>query len=413
MADNIIKCNSCGFPLDAASALQSRIKCPKCGAVNVIETPMSEFVPDNMNDNEDVVGGVPFTASNAAIHKSIVSWILKNQKSAPADVFEELRITGVEKIYSPCYLFECNSTVRFFCQTGNERERARKTDYVDCLEEDAAYPRQNDAYVFSRMVFLSGCSQYSDAVESLYANLDVSKLVDTGSLPLPADVKLPDFDVSLSNAQEEAKTILEKRSQETIVSLLKRSADYGLHIRDDFHVEFSSTKQIRVPLIHVTFAYKDQTGDIWLSGDTKRIILDNFPLNYEYRNTQLDLKKELSSGCSGCGSALLLILLLVGDLLLSIQMAGGIAGIFISNAFLVPLICLVFYLMSRSGKETKRINSELEQMEKDHNEIFSQFLEKQVPLNGVLQKELLGKPEAFPQDGESAPIEKFITDGKI
>ena len=46
----------------------------------------------------------------------------------------------------------------------------------------------------------------------------------------------------------------------------------------------------------------------------------------------------------------------------------------------------------------QKINSEFERLKNEHDEIFNQFLKKQVPLNGVLQKGLLGKPEAFPLD---------------
>ncbi|MBR6434949.1 MAG: hypothetical protein IKS45_00425 [Thermoguttaceae bacterium] len=35
-------------------------------------------------------------------------------------------------------------------------------------------------------------------------------------------------------------------------------------------------------------------------------------------------------------------------------------------------------------------------MQKEHNAIFTRFLQNQIPLKGVLQKGLQGKPEAFP-----------------
>ena len=395
MSDKVIKCNSCGFPLEASAASHNRIKCPKCGVVNVIETAKSPSDSD-----EAIVGGFQLTAGGAAIHKGIVAWIIANYETAPTDVFEHLRLTSVERICVPCYLFECNATIRYSYEVGNQRERVRRIgDDDDYTERYTEYTHHNDAYEFSGSVLVSENDLFAKPIQSLYENLTFSDVVDLESLKYPSDVKQQFSNVTFPKAQAEVKTIVGNRAQEGVKKILERTDHKDLQIRNDYHVEYDSTpKRILAPLIHVTFSYKDKTGDFWLTGDATRVIVDNFPLNYEYQNTQLSLKKKLYSGCSGCGIVLLLIPLIIGDLFVSIQMAGGIAGVFISNAFIFSLTCLGMYLKSRSDKESKRFSSELESLTQEHNNIYAQFIKGQIPLHGVWEKSLRGKPEAFPEN---------------
>ena len=401
MSDKVIKCNSCGFPLEASSASQNRIKCPKCGSVNVIETAKS---PSD-SDNESVSGGFPLTAGGAAIHKGIVAWIIANNETAPTDIFEHLRITGVERLYLPCYLFDCYSSIHYSYQIGNKRERVRKiNESDDCVETYMEYTHQNDDYDFSDVFLVSGCSQYSDKIQTLYNGaVNVSNLTDVDSLNRPSDVKELSCDVPFSSAQAEAKTIVGKRSHDLIVSLLKRSDYKDLHVRDDYRVEYASApKRILAPLIHVTFAYKEKTGDFWLSGDGERVVEDHFHKSYSYRKQQSELEsKKVKGGCLGCLPASF-----------GLYLAGaGIMEFFSKSAptgapFLLLLLGgLIFglgaYLLSLPEIKNQKIIAEQERLKNEHIEIFRQFLKKQVPLNGVLQKGLRGKPEAFPQDVSS------------
>ncbi|MBQ6614739.1 MAG: ribosomal protein L7/L12 [Thermoguttaceae bacterium] len=410
MSDKVIKCNSCGFPLDASSASHNRIKCPKCGSVNVIEPAKS---PSD-SDNESVSGGFPLTAGGAAIHKGIVAWIIANYETAPTDVFEHLRLTGVERLYLPCYLFECYSSIHYSYQIGNKRERVRKiSESNDYLETYTEYSHQNDDYDFSDVVLVSGCSQYSDKIQALYNGaINVANLTDVDNLKRASDVKELSFDVSFSSAQAEAKTIVGKRSQEQIVSLLKRSDYKDLHVRDDYRVEYASApKRILAPLIHVTFAYKDQLGDLWLTGDAERVIEDHFPKSYSYRKSHSESNaKPADGGCSGCLWCLLV--------LFGLYLAGaGIVSFFDKSAptgapFLLLLlgglvVWLGGYLIVRTDLKNQKIRAEQERLLRERAEVFRQFLKKQVPLNGVLQKGLRGNPEAFPDDVQTSRHKEF------
>ena len=408
MSNKVIKCSCCGFPLEASSASQRRIKCPKCGSVNVIETAKS---PSSDNESGDVVGGFPLTAGGAAIHKGIVAWIIANYETAPKDVFEQLRLTGVERLYLPCYLFECNSSIHYSYQIGNKRERVRKiSESDDCVETYTEYTHQNDDYDFSDVVLISGCSQYSDKIQALYNGaINVDNLTQVDNLNRPSDVKELSFDISFSNAQAEAKTIVGKWSQDQIVSLLKRSDYKDLHVRDDYRVEYSSApKRILAPLIHVTFTYKDKAGDFWLSGDAERVVEESFPKSYLFRKSHSESNPNPANGsCLGCL-----------PVCFGLYLAGaGIVEFFSKSAptgapFLLLLLGgLIFglgcYIIALPDIKQQKIRAEQERLKNEHFEIFKQFLKKQVPLNGVLQKGLRGKPEAFPDDVQTSRHKEF------
>lgn len=401
MSNKTIKCNSCGFPLEASSASQNRIKCPKCGSVNVIETAKN---PSD-SDNESVSGGFPLTAGGAAIHKGIVAWIIANYETAPTDVFEHLRITGVERLYLPCYLFECYSSIHYSYQIGNKRERVRKiSESNDYLETYTEYSHQNDDYDFSDVVLVSGCSQYSDKIQALYNGaINVANLTDVDNLNRPSDVKELSFDISFSSAQAEAKTIVGKRSKDQIISLLKRSDYKDLHVRDDYRVEYSSApKRVLVPLIHVTFTYKEKTGDFWLSGDGERVVEDHFPKSYSYRKQQSELEsKKVKGGCLGCLPVCFGLYLAIGGIIEFFDKSAPSGAPFLMFLLGGLIFGLGAYLLSLPEIKNQKIIAEQGRLKNEHIEIFRQFLKKQVPLNGVLQKGLRGKPEAFPQDVSS------------
>ena len=400
MSDKVIKCSCCGFPLEASSASQNRIKCPKCGVVNVIETAKS---PAINNESGDIVGGFSLAAGGAAIHKAIVAWIIANNETAPTDIFEHLRITGVERLYLPCYLFDCYSSIHYSYQIGNKRERVRRiNESDDCVETYTEYTHQNDDYDFSDAVLVSGCSQYSDKIQTLYNGaVNVSDLTDVDSLKRPADVKELSCDVPFSNAQAEAKTIVGKRSQELIVSFLKRCNYKDLHVRDDYRIEYSSApKRILVPLIHVTFTYKEKAGDFWLSGDAERVVEESFPKSFSFRKaySELQFKTAKGDGCLGCLPACFGLYLAGAGIMEFFSKSAPTGAPFLLLLLGGLILWLGGYLILLPDIKQLKINSEFERLKNEHDEIFNQFLIKQVPLNGVLQKGLRGNQEAFPLD---------------
>ena len=400
MSDKVLKCNCCGFTLEASSASQNRIKCPKCGAVNVIEATSKSAVSP---ENSSIVGGVPVTAGGAAIHRSIVSWILQKHEIIPTDVVQELRLTGVERFCVPCYLFECNATIRYSCEVGNQRERVRRIgDDNDYTERYTEYTHQNDAYEFSGCVLVSENAQFAKPIQTLYEYLTFSDVVDLESLKYPSDVKQQPSDVSYSSAQAEAKNVIGTRSQEQIKKILEQITHKDLQIRNDFHVEYGSApRRILIPLIHVTFAYKDKTGDFWLTGDASRVQADNPPVDISYNEQINQFRSKMNLNFSCClPFALGLFCVLVGIVLFFDPTAPSDAASVSLCALLVGGLFwgLGGFLTYRSDSSARKAQAALEKFIQEHNNIYAQFIKGQIPLRGVWEKSLRGKPEAFPEN---------------
>lgn len=398
MSNKTIKCNSCGFPLDASAASQNRIKCPKCGSVNVIETPKSETTSDH--DSENIVGGVPVTVGGAAIHKGVVAWILQNHSIMPPDVFQELRLTGVERFCVPCYLFECNATIRYSYEVGNQRERVRRIgDDDDYTERYTEYTHHNDAYEFSGCVLVAENDQFAKPIQSLYENLTFSDVVDLESLKYPSDVKQQPSNVTFPKAQEEVKTIIGNRAQEGIKKILERTDHKDLQIRNDYHVEYDSTpKRILAPLIHVTFSYKDKTGDFWLTGDATRVQADNSPVDISYNQQINQHRSKIHFGCSGCLPIALGLLVVISGIIAffdsTVSNSASLTTLLLGGLF----IGLGVYSFCRTENATRQAQTAIAKLTQEHNSIYAQFIKGKIPLRGVWEKSLRGKPEAFPEN---------------
>lgn len=396
MSDKVLRCNSCGFTLDASSASQSRIKCPKCGAINVIEPAKSSAV----SDSETIVGGVPVTVGGAAIHRSIVSWILQKHEIIPPDVVQELRLTSVERFCVPCYLFECNATIRYSYEVGNQRERVRRIgDDDDYTERYTEYTHHNDAYEFSGCVLVSENAQFAKPIQSLYEYLTFSDVVDLESLKYPSDVKQQPSDVSLFSSQTEAKNVIGTRSQEQIKKILECVTHKDLQIRDDFHVEYGSAPaRILVPLIHVTFSYKDKTGDFWLTGDASRVQADNPPVDTSYNEQINQHRSKIHFGCSGCLPIALGLLVVISGIIAffdsTVSNSASLTTLLIGGLF----IGLGVYSFCRTENATRQAQTAIAKLTQEHNNIYAQFIKGQIPLRGIWEKTLRGKPEAFPEN---------------
>ena len=132
MSDKVLRCNSCGFTLEASSGSQNRIKCPKCGAVNVIAAPENS----GSDAGAEVVKGLPVTEQWSDVHRGVVSWVLNNHEVMPPDILQELRITDAKRLIVPCYLYDCSVTIRYAKQVNVNNESLTVNN------------QQNDPYAF-------------------------------------------------------------------------------------------------------------------------------------------------------------------------------------------------------------------------------------------------------------------------
>lgn len=389
MSNNVIKCSCCGYNLEASSASQNRIKCPKCGAVNVISIPENNR---STTDREIAISGIPITADNDDIHNRFVSWIFKKHETAPPDIFSELTITGVKRLCVPCYLIECSAEIRYSYKIGNERERVRhmgdsvsesmelfsksenfrRVGNKKYIETYTEYTHQNDVYNLSTQILFPCNSELANNVKFIYESLDKSLLQDAKSLNYPSDVQQVPLDITMSDIKDRAKENVRNIAQKNIAELLSRHAYKDLEIRNDFRVDFGEDPiQILLPLIHLTFTYKDQSGEAWLSGDAGNIIVHRFPQNFTYKNALKDLQKQKPG---------FLNWLLV-----------------IASMSTIVLIPLGIYLIKNIFDKSKKANEKIDELKKEHNKIFFQYQQKKIPLKGVLQKGLQGCETAFPE----------------
>ena len=218
----------------------------------------------------------------------------------------------------------------------------------------------------------------------------------------PSDVKQQPSDVSLFSSQTEAKNLIGTRSQEQIKKILECVTHKDLQIRDDFHVEYGSAPaRILVPLIHVTFSYKDKTGDFWLTGDASRVQADNPPVDTSYNEQINQFRNKMNLNFSCClPFALGLLCVLVGIVAFFDPSAPSDATSVSLCALLVGGLFwgLGGYLTYRSDKSIKKAQIAIAKLTQEHNSIYAQFIKGKIPLRGIWEKSLRGKPEAFPEN---------------
>ncbi len=387
MSNKTIKCNSCGFPLDASSASQNRIKCPKCGSVNVISIPENKDAPNN----DDVIKGLPFTEKWSDVHRRIVEKIIKFSENVPSDIFQELKIASAERVIVPCYLFDCKVNFQPIKQVNIDNQ-----SYAVKTQQDAPY-------TFSVKILRSGSNAYQDVISDLYEHNELTNAVNVEKLHYPSDVTYAPVDNPESNFKDD----IEKNLVDLASSQAKTLIESGYYPslsgnKHNFNINYQyESHQINLPLIHVTFTYKSQRGEFYLSGDAKKIIAINLPADSPLRRQfkQLDDSYKNDIARSGFGCALLFW----GGIptLASLYMFYANWSIYFPLALLligVPTIVYGIYYVNKGAESIKQEQEQIDRLRQEHNRIFAQFVRKRIPLRGIWEKSLFGESDAFPQD---------------
>ena len=388
MTDKLIKCSSCGFPLDAVSVSQSRIKCPKCGVVNVVNSaaPDSE---NKENPDENIIRGLPVTEKWSDVHRAIISEILRNRKKIPSDIFQGLQIVSAERLIIPCYLFDCNATFHPVQQINVDNQ-----SYT-------VKAQQKEPYTYSVKVFHSGNSSFQNVIAKLYDNNDFLKLVDIALLTYPSDVAQAPVDIPVEKAKDDLKQTIANLSTEQAKILLKSGYYPNLYGSEhEFNISYSfETYQIRLPLIHVTFTYNNQKGDFYLSGDAQKIFAVNLPFGIplNVKRKQLDKKFKKDSVFSGWGCLSIIIGALLVLTCLS-NKSGSFTFYFTTSLIGTLLIGWGYFLFIGGGNILKALNAKSKKLTQEHTDALDQSIQSQIPLRGIWEKSLRGNPEAFPDD---------------
>lgn len=384
MSDKVLRCNSCGFTLEASSGSQNRIKCPKCGAVNVIAAPENS----GSDAGAEVVKGLPVTEQWSDVHRGVVSWILNNHEVMPPDILQELKITDAKRLIVPCYLYDCSVTIRYAKQVNVNNESLTVNN------------QQNDPYAFSVKIIRSCSSQYQDAIAALYDGATLVNLVDVEQLRYPSDAAEVPVDIPDASSKANVEQTLINLAREQLPALVK-TGNYVEQFGDNrnFTVHFTYPSQrINLPLTRVSYEYKNLTGELFISGDIQKVHAVNFPVNLDYKNQVEKHNKKKRYGCDGCVSIVIgTIPFIMGFSLLSDQ----------GLPFFIPLIIIVSgmfliglgsYFIYNAVINTNRINAEIDKLTLEQVRAMVQFVKKRVPLRGVWERSLAGKPEAFPDN---------------
>ena len=388
MTDKLIKCSSCGFPLDAVSVSQNRIKCPKCGVVNVVASPAPD-TENKENPDENIIKGLPVTEKWSDVHRAIISEILRNRKKIPSDIFQGLQIVSAERLIIPCYLFDCNATFHPVQQINVDNQSY------------AVKAQQKEPYTYSVKVFHSGNSSFQNVIAKLYDNNDFLKLVDIALLTYPSDVAQAPVDIPVEKAKDDLKQTIANLSTEQAKILLKSGYYPNLYGSEhEFNISYSfETYQIRLPLIHVTFAYNNQKGEFYLSGDAQKIFAVNLPFGIplNVKRKQLDKKFKKDSVFSRWGG----LSIIIGILLVLASLSNYIESFAFS--ILTALIGTIFigggtFLFIGGANALEKLETGSKNLDQEHNFTLDQSIQSQIPLRGIWEKSLRGKPEAFPDD---------------
>jgi hypothetical protein len=243
---------------------------------------------------ENINSGFPLFASSATLHHKLVS-VLSEATYMPLDVFEKGEVVREERHCVPAYWFQCNGTISFNYEVGNERvetytvSRGNSVETRERTRTDWS-PSSSSANV-SPALFAPGNRKHALRIKNLYTYLDHNKLIDIEELDFPHDVETHNYDLPQPAAYTEyiaplVETMLEEKARGSVVKLNYKNFTLG-----------GSTIQKEVVrvflgLYHVVFKYGDKEYSVWITGDGERAFYEGMPEDAQRKKT-LEEKNQL------------------------------------------------------------------------------------------------------------------------
>lgn len=416
-----LKCANCNAPLTVPNSSLRRVFCPFCGIENVIEgAEKNTEILSKLN----VLGGLPFTASNAHIHRAILS-ALSSNPYVPLDIFEKVVVKDIRKVVVPSYWFDnCigNGTCTFEIQI-----RTVSEDEDGKSKTSTSYDEKSVVVNCTKNFIVSGNKTYSEAINSLYCEQENSDIVDIESLQFPQDVTelsydLPDAVAYNNYVKAEMEKALEKKAAEAAegpdnsVSTLGKSM--GINIEERVYpnglirerkykmagvsIEKGDVRRILVGIYEVLIDYLGTEYKIFISNDGEVSIYDSLPVNIE-RENEAKNKVEKYHSLKPKGDILAFLGLFAGGIGLIMFLPQILWGTPKYGKLVIGLILIAlcigvwirfFISIAKVEKEKSKIEKELEDFNNQIVEVDKKFVEKKVALQGILSG-VSGDPEAF------------------
>lgn len=358
-------CTNCGAPLEVSKGHGGKVTCPYCKTVCVIE----DFTQNaQIKEKNNINSGLPLTVPQDRLHTLILKE-LTAEPGMPLDVLENVTVQKEEHLCIPAYVFYCNAMGSFTYEVGNERKRV-----VDKKEETyTEWSHQSSMTSAAHTVIVSGSKEQEELVETLYADLSPSSLVDVESLDFPADTESFSYDLpEVAAFSQYAKPVVEKQLQKQAEQQVAGGQTRNFNM-GGINVQKDSAVRILLGVYHLVYTYQDQTYEIYVSADGGKHIASGHPVDAGRKEKYAALQKEIKE-LDGRGVGMILL---------------GIIALLAAFAFWPLLILGAILLVVGVRRTLKYIKladakkEELKEFMDQRSNAINNFAQCGKPLNGV------------------------------
>ena len=408
----VFKCNGCGAPLPIPKNSKGHVKCPSCKTECVIEGLVKNA---EMADKENINSGFPLTATPAALHRHLVSFLFESP-TIPVDVFEKGEVVREEHYCVPSYLFYCNGTASFTYEAGNVRQHKTAIDLGDRTRVETQnymeWTQMSGTANASATLFTSGNRAAAFQVEELYMFLDPNELIDFDELDFPPDVVTYDYNLPQAASFNEyvrphMEELLEKKARES----LKGRDTKNLSMGGGCRIDKDEIVRVFLGLYRVVFRYGEKEYPVWVTGDGEDAFHEGMPEDTQ-RDNILEGKKQsmeqavasipvpktggLTAGIDGC-------ILVAAFSLVSIVIGVFPTPIGIIGAIIASVGAIVFGVQSSKKKAPynaecaevrAKFQKEIDDFESQVPNLIQQFKAQKKALRGIYT-EVTGDASAF------------------
>lgn len=397
-------CNGCGAPLPIPKNSKGHVKCPSCKTECVIEGLVKNA---EIAAKENIKAGFPLFASPATLHRKLVS-VLSDSPCMPLDVFEKGEVVREERHCVPAFQFECNGTMPFNYEVGNERSQTYTVDRGDRVEVREKTriewsPSSSSASV-SQILFASGNKKHALRIKNLYTFLDHNQLIDIEQWDFPYNMETHNYDLPESAAfTEHVKPIVEDMLRKTANDMLAR-----LNTRNETSGGSSIQKEVSrvfLGLYHVVFKYDDKEYSVWITGDGESACWESIPEDAQRRKFLEDTNRSMEQEVSAIPvpkTTLLKVIGIAGSIIVGIALGfvvlQNLLGIAIGGV--VYIVCLVLRLIQSKAYDTQvagvraKYQREIDAFIAQAASVVQQFRMQKKALRGIYE-EVAGDANAF------------------
>ncbi len=373
-----LNCPNCGGKMTLLRG-GAKARCEICDTEAVMNNGRSHNTA--ITDKENIAGVMELTATGADLHNLLVLSLIRTP-FMPLNLLSSLQVLSVDHFLVSGFLFECEYSINYTYEVGNERTVVTHSSYGGNISSEKEsvvdWTVMNDRLESSDHIIVSGAKELENCINAIWARGDIGSLTEIESAgEQPAGTIEIGYNLSPNAVFEnQVKPTFTESARAKVRRQLNSTRYRNLNTASP--AIRKTLTRILLSAVKVNYFYNGQDYQLWVSGDGQRYYTEAIPVDNDRKQKYHALK--LAASKNQPSIVLIVILFLVAGAAVSLGYAHW-------TGWAVFLLCTLIpsWLIVRYRKVDAAIRA-FTAFEEERRKVVRLFIAKSNCLAGCLEE---------------------------